>query len=141
MSDIVEQGKSMLSTIEYTKAKGITQAYPDSSVAEVLGKLVAEVERLRRDLGWRDSQIADRERRDGECLCDHNPSTTDGPQEDCPYHGRAYGYWVEGVAQLQAVIERVRALALNPVQIVDGSRRVGPCVIPREILDALEASR
>lgn len=47
MSDVVEQGKSMLSTIEYARAKGITQAYPDSSVAEVVGNLVAEVERMR----------------------------------------------------------------------------------------------
>lgn len=47
MSDVVEQGKSMLSTIEYARAKGIAQAYPDSSVAEVVGNLVAEVERLR----------------------------------------------------------------------------------------------
>ncbi|WP_396902481.1 hypothetical protein [Mycolicibacterium sp.] len=47
MTDVVEQGKSMLGTIEYAKAKGITQAYPDSSVAKVIGNLVAEVERLR----------------------------------------------------------------------------------------------
>lgn len=137
MSDVVERAKDSLNVTQHSAAAGVIPQYP----IELVKDLVAEVERLRRDLGWRDSQIADRERRDGECLCDHNPSTTDGPQEDCPYHGRAYGYWVEGVAQLQAVIERVRALALNPVQIVDGSRRVGPCVIPREILDALEASR
>lgn len=47
MSDVVEQGKSMLSTIEYARAAGITQACPDSSVAGVVSELVAEVERLR----------------------------------------------------------------------------------------------
>lgn len=33
--------------------------------------------------------------RDGECICDYNPDTTEGPLEDCPFHGRPYGYWVE----------------------------------------------
>lgn len=33
--------------------------------------------------------------RDGACICDYNPDTTDGPQEDCPFHGRPYAYWVE----------------------------------------------
>lgn len=47
MSDVVERGKTMLTTIEYAKYHGIGQAYPDSSVAAVVGDLVAEVERLR----------------------------------------------------------------------------------------------
>jgi hypothetical protein len=25
--------------------------------------------------------------RDGRCICDHNPDTSDGPEEDCPVHG------------------------------------------------------
>lgn len=33
--------------------------------------------------------------RDGACICDYNPDTTDGPQEDCPFHGRPYAYWIE----------------------------------------------
>lgn len=31
----------------------------------------------------------------GGCLCDTNPETTGGPEEDCPQHGRPYSYWVE----------------------------------------------
>ena len=33
--------------------------------------------------------------RDGECICDGNPATTDGPQEFCPWHGRPYREVVE----------------------------------------------
>ena len=40
--------------------------------------------------------------RDGACICDYNPETTDGPQEDCPFHGRPYAYWVERAADLQS---------------------------------------
>ena len=42
----IERGKAMLSTIEYAQTQGISGAYPDSSVAKVVGALVAEVERL-----------------------------------------------------------------------------------------------
>lgn len=34
----------------------------------------------------------------------------DGPQEDCPRHGREYAYWVEGCEMLAARIEKVRAV-------------------------------
>jgi hypothetical protein len=30
---------------------------------------------------------ADRCPRCGECVCDRNPETTDGPDRDCPLHG------------------------------------------------------
>lgn len=39
--------------------------------------------------------------RDGACICDYNPETTDGPQEDCPFHGRPYAYWIERGDELQ----------------------------------------
>jgi len=48
MSDVVDQGKSMLNTIAYARAIGVSPAYPDSSVEQVVRGLVAEVERLRR---------------------------------------------------------------------------------------------
>lgn len=47
MSDVVDQGKSMLNTIAYARAIGVSPAYPDSSVEQVVRGLVAEVERLR----------------------------------------------------------------------------------------------
>lgn len=52
--------------------------------------------------------------RDGPCICDYNPDTTDGPEEDCPFHGRPYGYWVERGDDLTArlaVLERQLAAA------------------------------
>lgn len=48
--------------------------------------------------------------RDGTCICDYNPDTTDGPQEDCPFHGRPYAYWIErgdALAERLAAVERV----------------------------------
>jgi hypothetical protein len=45
--------------------------------------------------------------RDGACICDYNPSTTDGPQEDCPFHGRPYAYWIE---RGDALAERLAAI-------------------------------
>lgn len=33
--------------------------------------------------------------RDGACICDYDPETTEGPVEHCPFHGRPYSYWVE----------------------------------------------
>ena len=50
MSDPVDAAKNMLRTIEFAMAKGIAQAYPDSTIHNVLGNLVAEAERLRSDL-------------------------------------------------------------------------------------------
>lgn len=38
----------------------------------------------------------------GPCHCDGNPATTNGPEEDCPQHGRPYSYWVEGCQTLAA---------------------------------------
>lgn len=64
--------------------------------------LVREVQRLRR-------LDEERRNRDGGCICDCNPETTGGPEEDCPWHGREYRYWVDGCASLAAEVERLRA--------------------------------
>ena len=62
--------------------------------------------------------------RDGECICDYNPETTDGPQEDCPFHGRSYAYWIERgdalAARLEAAeaaVERVGAALSDQVEV------------------------
>lgn len=47
ITDPVERAKAMLSTIALARSKGISQAYPDASVANVLSALVGEVEKLR----------------------------------------------------------------------------------------------
>jgi hypothetical protein len=39
--------------------------------------------------------------RDEPCIC-KPPPITEGPEEDCPRHGRPYSYWVEGVSVLGA---------------------------------------
>ena len=45
--DIVDRAKVMMSTIRLAQSKNIGQAYPDTVVENVVGELVAEVERLR----------------------------------------------------------------------------------------------
>jgi len=47
--------------------------------------------------------------RDGACICDYNPETTEGPVEDCPFHGRPYAYWIERGDALQARAEKAEA--------------------------------
>lgn len=44
------------------------------------------------------------------CHCDYNPETTDGPQEDCPVHGRPYSYWVRQTHQAEQQLQAVMAL-------------------------------
>lgn len=34
---------------------------------------------------------------DAQCICDHNPDTTDGPESDCPVHG-----WSDGPSSTDA---------------------------------------
>lgn len=47
--------------------------------------------------------------RDGPCTCDYNPATTEGPVEDCPFHGRAYSEWIERGDALAARLAEVEA--------------------------------
>jgi len=44
----------------------------------------------------------------GTCICDGNPATTDGPEEDCPQHGRSYTEWIQRGDALQAENQRLR---------------------------------
>lgn len=43
----------------------------------------------------------------GECVCDTNPETTDGPDEFCPMHGRRYSQVVEMLDDRQAKINQI----------------------------------
>ena len=47
------------------------------------------------------------------CHCDYNPATTQGPEEDCPVHGRRYSEWVERGDVLQRRIDAARDLILE----------------------------
>lgn len=79
--------------------------------ASLCAGLVAEVKRLRDSGPWVEHverRRAMQRERDGECICDGNPATTDGPQEDCPWHGRPYRYWVDGLEHANAEVERLR---------------------------------
>lgn len=74
---------------------------------------------------------------DNECNCgesQHENALHDLAHDDVP----ALLHVIDLLAER---IERVRAMALNPIQIVDGDRRIGPAVIPSDILRALEAGR
>lgn len=42
------------------------------------------------------------------CICDPNPETTNGPEEDCEIHGRPYADWVKRAAELQEELDRVK---------------------------------
>lgn len=46
------------------------------------------------------------------CTCNTGPST-DGPEEDCPQHGRPYSYWVEA-----AIVEQQKVV--NVMEILVG---------------------
>ena len=79
-----------------TEARALADEESASRVAlaNQLATAEAEKEALRAD---RDALRVGRpyDERDGACICDYNPETTDGPQEDCPHHGRPYAYWIE----------------------------------------------
>jgi hypothetical protein len=66
----------------------------------LIPELIAEVQRLRR-------LDDERRNRDGDCVCDRGPES-DGPEENCPWHGRPYLYWVDGCASKASEAEKLR---------------------------------
>lgn len=107
--DIVERAKTARALVlphGTWAVRGCTEMY------EVLPELVAEVERLRAGGPWVEHverMEAMKRTRDGGCICDVNPETTNGPDEFCPWHGRTYRELVEGLESQAAEIERLRA--------------------------------
>jgi hypothetical protein len=71
--------------------------------------------------------------RDGACICDYNPSTTDGPQEDCPFHGRPYAYWIERGDALADRLAAVSALADDLTREIGELRTDVPPVGPSRV--------
>lgn len=47
----------------------------------------------------------------GECACNTNPDTTDGPEEFCPMHGRRYNELVEMLREAQDKVAEVQKVA------------------------------
>lgn len=75
----------------------------------------AQVAELRKAGPWTEhveKMRAMKAERDGDCICDTNPETTDGPDECCPWHGRAYSDWIDwGVTLQECVVERDATIA------------------------------
>lgn len=130
MSDIIERAKAALEGVaagpwrwgvvdddeEYLLDPNGVQvpSYAPANMAFIaesralVPELVAEVERLRAGGPWVEHveyMAAMKRSRDGECTCDGNPATTDGPDEFCPYHGRSYRELVE-IIERQAAQEQ-----------------------------------
>jgi len=80
--------------------------------------------------------------RDGACICDYNPATTEGPVEECPFHGRAYGYWIErgdALAEQIADLRTLLAAQSGPEVVGDGEAGVSEFWRQPEITPALIA--
>lgn len=87
-----------------THAKAVRNA--SGNYLRVLG----ECDRLAKQLATRNEQAVQHEinqivERIGPCHCNTNPDTTEGPEEDCPQHGRPYSYWVSTVETLTNQLE------------------------------------
>lgn len=80
--------------------------------------------------------------RDGACICDYNPSTTDGPNECCPFHGRPYDYWIARGDVLLRLNEAALAKVSRVEALADewASDPVGGDLWRSEAVDALRAA-
>ena len=83
-------------------------ALADESAADVPG-LVAEVERLRAEVATERAEVTRLRTMVGDCHCDKNPETTNGPEEDCPQHGRPVAEVWDLVKRAEAGWDRARA--------------------------------
>lgn len=91
--DVVGRAREALAKGTHTSAFAV-------AAAGLVEELADEVESLRAAGPWTthvEQMRAMRAERDGDCICDTDPDpeTCDGPEETCPYHGRAYAEWVE----------------------------------------------
>ena len=60
------------------------------------------------------------------CTCDHNPATTNGPEEDCEIHGRPYAEWVKRAAGAQAESARIETVRPGHVHLHVDDLDLGP---------------
>ena len=100
-----------------TRAKaeyaGFGEHFPNDLAADLIAlaeSQAAEIDRLRHN---RDYWVK-AAKHHGDCICDLNPATTDGPQEFCPEHGRPYSDLLDGIesqarqlADIREVVEKL----------------------------------
>ena len=83
-------------------------ALADESAADVPA-LVEEVKRLRAEVATERAEVKRLRTTVGDCHCDKNPETTNGPEEDCPQHGRPVAEVWDLVKGAEAGWDRARA--------------------------------
>ena len=71
--------------------------------------LVEEVKRLRAEVATERAEVTRLRTMVGDCHCDKNPETTNGPEEDCPQHGRPVAEVWDIVKGAEAGWDRARA--------------------------------
>ena len=71
--------------------------------------LVEEVKRLRAEVATERAEVTRLRTIVGDCHCDKNPETTNGPEEDCPQHGRPVAEVWDIVKGAEAGWDRARA--------------------------------
>ena len=122
-----------------TRAKAALAAWHHSPLTSLVRELVTEVERLRKVTDIIDPESVHREQRDAAYA--ERDQWKALWQENTRQAAAALAERDKSNAEvetLRAAIETIRSLALNPLQIVDGARRIAPVVIPRDMLAVIE---
>jgi hypothetical protein len=127
-TDVVARAKAALEKLRQECANSddtlaLRLALAIDDIATLVPELVAEVERLRAGGPWVERMNAMKRERDGGCICDCNPETTDGPDEFCPWHGRTYRELVEGLESQAAEVERLQGLTAA-LKVGQGNQQV-----------------
>ncbi len=125
-SDITERALNWASDAQVAHTYRVS-IRADLSTITMVRELVAEVERLRAGGPWVEHverMNAMKRERDGDCICDGNPATTDGPDEFCPWHGRSYRELVEGLESQAAEAERLREACKTLGEIIHQTNRM-----------------
>lgn len=111
ISSPVEEDTYLIPDIErYRGYRNSVHFGTDKGLATFVAESRTLVPALRLEVSALRARDAEMVRRDGECICDHNPDTTQGPEDDCPWHGRAYKAWVEAANASAAEIEHLKGL-------------------------------
>ncbi|AID58866.1 hypothetical protein PBI_GAIA_46 [Mycobacterium phage Gaia] len=111
MSDVAYRARELLERV--SSDPRLLHIEDAAEVVQVIADTAEEIDRLRAGGPWVEHverQRAMKRERDGDCICDTNPETTNGPEETCPWHGREYRYWVDVVARQADEIDRLHAL-------------------------------
>ena len=93
------------------QADRLAHEHAPALVEEVkrLRAALAEVERLTAEVATERAEVTRLRTMVGDCHCDKNPETTNGPEEDCPQHGRPVAEVWDIVKGAEAGWDRARA--------------------------------